>query len=85
MLPNRFPDQGQQPEFNAVDASLWYVVAAGELMATARQPHGARHPRRANILSEEERLALERAITAIVRGYAAGARYGIRMDADAFN
>jgi len=82
MLPNRFPDQGQQPEFNAVDASLWYVVAAGELMAAARQPHGARNPRRANILSEEERLALERAIAAIVRGYAAGTRYGIRMDAD---
>ncbi|HEX3619517.1 MAG TPA: glycogen debranching enzyme N-terminal domain-containing protein, partial [Candidatus Udaeobacter sp.] len=24
MLPNRFPDQGEQPEFNSVDASLWY-------------------------------------------------------------
>ena len=23
MLPNRFPDQGEQPEFNSVDASLW--------------------------------------------------------------
>ena len=25
MLPNRFPDQGIEPEFNSVDASLWYV------------------------------------------------------------
>ena len=25
MLPNRFPDHGEAPEFNAVDASLWYV------------------------------------------------------------
>ena len=27
MLPNRFPDGGESPEFNAVDASLWFVVA----------------------------------------------------------
>ena len=32
MLPNRFPDAGEAPEFNAVDASLWYVIAAGELL-----------------------------------------------------
>ena len=32
MLPNRFPDQGEAPEFNAVDASLWYVIAASELL-----------------------------------------------------
>src|SRR5262249_18658908 len=25
MLPNRFPDRGDAPEFNSVDASLWYV------------------------------------------------------------
>ena len=27
MLPNRFPDAGEQPEFNSVDASLWYIIA----------------------------------------------------------
>jgi len=27
MLPNRFPDQGEAPEYNTVDASLWYFVA----------------------------------------------------------
>ncbi|MBC7485876.1 MAG: glycogen debranching enzyme family protein [Cytophagaceae bacterium] len=27
MLPNRFPDQGEEPEYNSVDAALWYVVA----------------------------------------------------------
>jgi predicted glycogen debranching enzyme len=27
MLPNRFPDQGENPEYNTVDAALWYVVA----------------------------------------------------------
>src|SRR6185295_15400676 len=33
MLPNRFPDRPEEaPEFNAVDASLWYVVAVHELL-----------------------------------------------------
>src|SRR5262245_34954975 len=33
MLPNRFPDRPEEaPEFNAVDASLWYVIAVGEYL-----------------------------------------------------
>ena len=27
MLPNRFPDAGEQPEYNTVDATLWYFHA----------------------------------------------------------
>jgi predicted glycogen debranching enzyme len=27
MLPNRFPDGGEAPEYNTVDATLWYVEA----------------------------------------------------------
>ncbi|MFN6476682.1 amylo-alpha-1,6-glucosidase [Nostoc sp. DedQUE07] len=27
MLPNRFPDAGEQPEYNTVDATLWYFEA----------------------------------------------------------
>lgn len=27
MLPNRFPDAGEQPEYNTVDAGLWYFDA----------------------------------------------------------
>jgi predicted glycogen debranching enzyme len=27
MLPNRFPDQGEPPEYNTVDATLWYFEA----------------------------------------------------------
>ncbi|RMF44580.1 MAG: glycogen debranching protein [Anaerolineae bacterium] len=27
MLPNRFPDVGEQPEYNTVDATLWYFEA----------------------------------------------------------
>ncbi len=49
MLPNRFPDQGDQPEFNSVDASLWYIVAVGDYLraierkpqVVERLPHGA--------------------------------------------
>ena len=30
MLPNRFPDVGETPEYNTVDATLWYFVALHE-------------------------------------------------------
>jgi glycogen debranching enzyme len=69
MLPNRFPDGGGAPEFNAVDASLWFVVAVHDLLAVADVP-------------EAEAARLRAACTAILEGYAAGTRYGIRMDAD---
>lgn len=71
MLPNRFPDAGGEPEFNAVDASLWYVVGVHEYLAAA----GARVP-------EADRKALEGAVKAIVSGYAAGTRYRIGADKD---
>ena len=33
MLPNRFVDHaGERPEFNSVDASLWYVVAVHDYL-----------------------------------------------------
>lgn len=74
MLPNRFPDAGSVPEFNAVDASLWFAVAAGELLAAV--PGGTR------LLSRAQRSRLCEAIQAILEGYERGVRYGIRMDAD---
>jgi predicted glycogen debranching enzyme len=74
MLPNRFPDHGEAPEFNAVDASLWYVIAVHELLQPA--------PDRSKRLTAEQRRALETAVRNIVHGYASGTRFGIRMDAD---
>ena len=74
MLPNLFTDHGEAPEFNAVDASLWYVVAVHELLAMV--------PAGSNIVTPAQRAALEGAVTAIVRGYARGTRFGIRMDTD---
>ena len=35
MLPNRFPDQGDEPEYNSVDASLWYVIVVHEFLEAA--------------------------------------------------
>jgi predicted glycogen debranching enzyme len=32
MLPNLFPDAGHPPEFNTVDATLWYFVAIDEYL-----------------------------------------------------
>ncbi len=74
MLPNRFPDAGDQPEFNSVDASLWFVVAVHDLLDAAI--------RRGRPMSTEDRCALEQAVLAIVEGYSGGTRYGIRMDSD---
>ncbi len=74
MLPNRFPDRGDEPEYNAVDASLWYVVAVHDYLAAVAD-HRAR-------LSMRTRRALVNAVESILTGYAGGTRYGIRMDED---
>jgi predicted glycogen debranching enzyme len=33
MLPNRFPDKGETPEYNTADATLWYFEAARAVIA----------------------------------------------------
>lgn len=74
MLPNRFVDEGDAPEFNSVDASLWYIVAVHEYferMRTAKKR-----------VRKADRAALENAVLAILGGYAGGTRFGIRMDVD---
>ena len=73
MVPNRFPDVGEQPEYNAVDASLWYVIAAHEFLTAA----GAQQA-----LPAAEVQLLYGAIDEIVAGYRTGTRFGIRMDDD---
>ena len=67
MLPNRFPDGGGPPEYNAVDASLWFVVAVHDLLATGQT---------------EAAGPLRAACIAILEGYRDGTRYGIGMDTD---
>jgi predicted glycogen debranching enzyme len=74
MLPNRFPDGADPPEYNSIDASLWYVVATGELLAEVDVDRG--------VLSPLDRHRLEEACVAVLEGLARGTRYGIRCDAD---
>ncbi len=79
MLPNRFPDRPEEaPEFNAVDASLWYVVAVGEYLEAARSGKGGVPC----WVCGGEAGCLESAVTAILEGYASGTRHGIRKDKD---
>lgn len=73
MLPNRFPDGAEPPEYNSVDASLWFVIACHELLT---------HPRAGQALTGHDRRRLEDAIVAVLEGYAAGTRYGIVADDD---
>ncbi|MEO8499329.1 MAG: amylo-alpha-1,6-glucosidase [Vicinamibacteria bacterium] len=74
MLPNRFTDSGEAPEFNSVDASLWFVIAVHDLRIAEKRAGLAP--------SKVEELRLDSAIAAILRGYASGTRHGIGMDGD---
>jgi predicted glycogen debranching enzyme len=74
MLPNRFPDQGEQPEFNSVDASLWYIIAVNNyLLAAKKQP---------TLTDDCHTKQLHAAVEAILAGYNEGTRFGIRADRD---
>jgi predicted glycogen debranching enzyme len=66
MLPNVFPDAGERPEYNTVDAALWYVEAVRAYHAATGDDGTARE--------------LFPALEQIVRAYAAGTRYHIRVD-----
>jgi len=74
MLPNRFTDSGEAPEFNSVDASLWFIIAVHDLRFAEK--------RAGMVASAVEEWRLNAAIVGILRGYAAGTRHGIAMDGD---
>jgi len=74
MLPNLFPDRGTVPEYNSVDASLWYVIAVGDFLDAA-----SGRPDLVNELAEQR---LRNAIEAILLGYQSGTRFNIRADND---
>ena len=74
MLPNRFPDGDGAPEYNAVDASLWFVACVHDLIDAA-DAGGV-------TVDAADRATLRAAVTAIIEGHLRGTRYGIRADAD---
>jgi predicted glycogen debranching enzyme len=69
MIPNRFPDRGEEPEYNTVDAALWFVHAVWRYSQRTSDR---------KVLKEQ----LLPAVEAVLHGYRGGTRYGIRMDED---
>ena len=74
MIPNRFPDHGEAPEYNSVDASLWYIIAVYEYWQLL--------DRLGIVKNADETSKLESAIEAILEGYSNGTRHGIGKDED---
>ena len=68
MLPNRFGDGGDA-EYNTADASLWFIVAAHDLL------------QHTGLLPDTE-ACLRRAAEAILEGHVQGTRFNIGRDAD---
>ncbi|HEU5155306.1 MAG TPA: amylo-alpha-1,6-glucosidase, partial [Gemmatimonadales bacterium] len=74
MLPNRFLEAGDQPEFNSVDASLWYIIAVHEFRE--------RMVKAGKRLSAADQRTFDEPTQAILEGYTAGTRYGIHVEDD---
>jgi predicted glycogen debranching enzyme len=67
LIPNRFPDAGA-PEYTAVDAPLWFVLAARRFLDRAADP--------------EASALLLAAVRAVVDGFLDGVHAGIGVDDD---
>ena len=69
MLPNRFSDSGETPEYNTVDATLWMFHAAHEFL---------RYSGDADFVRSE----LYEPLAGIIDWHERGTRYGIHLDSD---
>jgi predicted glycogen debranching enzyme len=67
MLPNRFPDAGETPEYNTVDATLWFFEAARAYVAYTNDLDFVRNE-------------LYPVFTSIIDWHVRGTRYGIKVD-----
>ena len=67
MLPNRFPDAGEMPEYNTVDATLWFFEAARAYLAYTGDLKFVRDE-------------LYPVFTDILAWHVRGTRYGIKVD-----
>jgi predicted glycogen debranching enzyme len=68
MLPNRFPDAGETPEYNTVDATLWFFEAARAYLDYTGD-------------LEFVRNELYPVFADIIAWHIKGTRYGIKVDA----
>ncbi len=66
MLPNNFPDAGGKPEYNTVDAALWYFEAVRQYCAA----------------TEDKKVlqALFPVLSAMIDAHVQGTRYNIHVD-----
>jgi len=67
MIPNRFPDGGEKPEYNTADATLWMFHALDDYLSARPDPQ---------LLGE-----LFPTLIAIIRAHQTGTRFGICVDA----
>jgi predicted glycogen debranching enzyme len=68
MLPNTFPDAGGTPEYNTIDATLWYFEATRQYFAATQDSSTLKK--------------LFAVLTKIVSAHASGTRYNIHVDPD---
>jgi predicted glycogen debranching enzyme len=66
MLPNNFPDAGGRPDYNSVDAALWYFEAVRQYFAATQDGRTL--------------LQLFPTLAAMVDAHVEGTRYNIRVD-----
>src|SRR6266404_4732958 len=66
MLPNNFPDAGGKPEYNTVDAALWYFEAVRQYCAATRDTQTLKN--------------LFPVLVGIVDAHVKGTRYQIHVD-----
>lgn len=69
MIPNRFPDEGEEPEYNTADATLWFFEAARAY---------AEHTGDYRFIKTE----LYSHFKKIIKKHIEGTRFGIRVDED---
>jgi predicted glycogen debranching enzyme len=69
MLPNRFPDSEETPEYNTVDATLWFFIAIYRYL---------RYTRDTDFVRDELMPVLQD----IIDWHERGTRYNIRVDSD---
>ena len=69
MLPNRFPDAGESPEYNTVDATLWLFEAVRSYLQYTGD-------------YDFVRTRLYPKLKEIIDWHTRGTRYGIRLDSD---
>jgi len=69
LVPNRLSDNGQEPEYNSIDASLWFIHTIERYLAYSHD-------------EEHVHAIVWPAVKTILAAYRQGTRYQIHMDRD---